>query len=153
MVIEYNDKWVVGFVLFFAFYEFNLGFSEGIFLTKYTQYISNCQSIWEWVIGSSVINILGSFLTFYAVISYVNERNDFRKFLIYFSQGCQFITILLIASVYYNTDQLCRNFWESNAPELWDLIFVNYIMFLVCMIIIILMLFVLCVEGLISCFR
>src|SRR5688572_8689989 len=111
------------FVILLSFYEFCLGVSEAVYLSRYDKYESECRGIWGWLVAACVINICVPIFTGCGVTKLMEDKKEENKnAIVQLLHIGQFVIGIWSAVTYFNIDANCHSFWTSNAPELWTFV-------------------------------
>lgn len=117
-----------------SLFEFCVGISEAIFLSRYHQFNDACRDIWNWILAACIINISGPVFTGCGIntaLKVLFDDGDKEAE----SVGLQIVHIVYIVVMiwstvtYYEINNSCRDFWVSNAPELWTFVMIHFVMF------------------------
>lgn len=111
------------FVVLVLLYELGLGIAEAVFVAKYSDFSHECRSIWEWILAACVFNIVIPALTL--CFSFGESTN---KLIVQFARIGQVIIAIWSAITYYHITTSCRDFWTSNAPELYTFVMIHFVM-------------------------
>ena len=119
-------------IILLSLFEFCLGVSEAVFVSRYDQFENGCESIWKWILGAACINIIIPCITVCGIQTIIDTFNEDNKksntTLLNLLQIGQFVIGIWSMNTYQKIDKECYNFWESNAPELWTFVAIHYVM-------------------------
>lgn len=119
-------------IILLSLFEFCLGISEAIFVSKYDQFDDGCRSIWKWILAAACINIIVPVITGCGITTLINtfdedSENNKNSTLLDLLQIGQFVIGIWSGFTYNNIDSQCHDFWESSAPQLWTFVAIHYI--------------------------
>lgn len=126
---ECATLFAVVFVILLSLYEFSLGVSEAVYLSRYSEFSSGCQGIWGWIVAACVINICVPVFTCCGLTGLSDDEKKDKSFLLQALQIGQLVIAIWSCVTYYNISNSCQDFWTSNAPQLWTFVMIHYVMF------------------------
>jgi len=119
----------IGTISIFA--ELIMGITELTIAIIYHEYFGQCQSLWELILTSGIINIL-LFSTigydFYQMF-WNNNNNQINHFGILLCNIILFVPNSWAVYIYNNITDQCKNYWTHNANEIWILLMIHYYLF------------------------
>lgn len=116
-------------VILMSFFAFVLGIAEAVYSSRYNQYANQCSQIWGWIVASCTINIIIPVSTCcgLSIVLSNNSEKD-KNVVLEFAQIGQLIIAIWSAVAYYNISDSCYNFWTTNAPQMWTLVMIHFVM-------------------------
>jgi len=116
-------------MMIFHLFGFCLGIAEAVFVAQYSDFNDGCSHVWEWMIAACVFNICIPVFTCCGGKRLTEEEKERSDTTI---QDLLPIGNLIVGIwsmvTYYNISSECQQFWETNAPELWTLVMIHYVM-------------------------
>jgi hypothetical protein len=122
-----RDDNVMSITSLIYLFEFALGIAEAIFVNKYYVFSDGCRGIWSWILAACIFDIFAAF----------SDRQRYNN--TWLKVGQFIIGIWSVVTVTHKqSNEACYNFWQSNAPELWQFVIIHFVMFWISIVVILL---------------
>jgi hypothetical protein len=108
----------MGFFYLIAYTQLYTGISGIIAIVSYKNTIGGPQNIYELLLCDTILNIIVSMITLFALNIYRNTFDNAIRNTILWLQICYFVVMIWNAVAYYTLDESTEKYWISAAPHI-----------------------------------